>query len=480
MMRAQIRPLRPISSQDDVITAVNHLDSTTLGSYHRNHGLIRLARDASFWNSHNEPTLARLSVFVHEYLHFNHNFSTVVGLYDFVAQLRLLRPFCNTVGVDGKSVGSAVLEAESLSEVKNLLAWRAHLRGSASPHIRASLKRLRTHPQYIDSRQSVFNVKFAAQELTCHGVTVLLDGVAAGLGETPIEISIGSEILMEGCAVEAECILFERNGMSAELIRGAVPVYPYLTARAVFEGITGVSPSSKFMCSICALALQSTDPGDAFIQIAMACERYEGVLNEEAEEAMLQQFKASSGNFFRTSVRRILDNVLPLEIETFRGRGRAGRGLVRMTEWCNVLFQERMKDELFEFTALDKTPDLGPLVELLRTMPVCPVIQEIDIFDKTDELIFFSDQEVPMEFVNEIAAAQSLLHFSNSHLTAGGSILPTSNAPAHDCLFANACQAPLAISKSDTCRRSPWKSFNINEPMGCWYAQGVVAARGRL
>jgi len=308
----------------------------------------------------------------------------------------------------------------------------------------------------------------------------MFDGTAVGTGNTPLEVSLGSEILMEGCAVEAECILLERSGASAETIRDSVPVYPYLTARTVFEGIAGVSPSSKFMCSICVLALQSTDPGDAFIQIAQACKRPGGAFSKLDEESALERFKASSGDFFRTSIKKIIDNLLPLEIAPFRERGRAGRGLVRMIEWCNVLLQQRVKDELFELTALDKAPDLEPLVELLRTMPVCPVIQQLDVFDQTDELIFFSDQEVPAEFVSEIAAAQSLLHFSDSHLTADGSILPTPNAQARDCLFVNACQAPLAISKSQTCRRAPWESFSADEPLGCWYAQGVVAARGLL
>lgn len=479
MMRAQIRSLHPVSSQEDVAGAINHLHSTAVGSYHRNHGLIRLTQDTSFWNPHNEPTLARLSVFVHEYLHFNHNFSTVVGLYDFVAQLRLLRAFCNTVDVNGRSLGSAVLTAEARAEVKNLLTWRSHLRGGAVPHVRSSLRRARVHPSFAGVKHYAFTTKLAAQELECDGVIAMLDGAAVGMGDTPLEVSLGSEILMEGCAVEAECILFERSGVPAEMVRDSVPAYPYLTARTVFEGIAGVSPSSKFMCSVCVLALQSTNPGEAFVQIAMACKRPGGAFNEEDEESALDQFKASSGVFFRASIKRIIADLLPLEIAPFRERGRAGRGLVRMIEWCNVLLQQRIQDELFECTALDKAPDLEPLVEILRTMPVCPVIQEVDALGQMDELIFFSDQEVPVDFVTEIAAAQSLLHFSDSHLTTDGSILPTPDAPARDGLFVNACQAPLAISKSQTCRRAPWESFNADEPLGCWYAQGVVAARGR-
>lgn len=475
-MRAELRLLDVAFREEDVAGVADHLRSTALGIYHRNHCLIRLKQDFSFWNPENEPTIGRLSVFVHEYFHFIHNFSTIVGLYDFVVQLRLLRVFCNTVGADGRSVGSSSLNSEAQDEIHNLLAWRSHLRGGATRQIADVLRRSPAHPPLVDVKHSTWDVRLAAQTIPCHSVFTLFDGATLGIEGQSVEVSLGSEILMESCAVEAECMLFEQNGASANDVLRAIPAYPYRTARAIFEGIVGVVPSHRFLCSICLLALQSTDPGDAFISIANSCLSAGKELDEAAE---LQRLKINSDDYIRDTVKKILTETLPLEIGPFAERGPAGRGLARMLAWCNTLFEERLRDGWFEITALDGTPTLATLVELLRAMPVCPIIQEINAQDGREELLFFSEAEIPQEHVNEIGAAQSLLHFSATHLAMSGNILPTSSTYPRACFFANVCQAPLALERSSVCQQTPWASFDHITAHVCWYAAGVSAARTR-
>lgn len=473
-MVSKSRMLDMVCTEDDAVEVVDHLQSSALGIYHRNHCLIRLKQDYSFWHPDNEPTVGRLSVFVHEYFHFIHNFSTVVGLYDFFVQLRLLRPFCNTVEANGRSVGSEVLDFETRSEIMSLLAWRNHLRGGASRQSADTLKRSLDHPPFVGYRKVEQRVQLAVQEIEFSSVLVAFDAAALCAGH--VEVSLGSEILMEGCAFEAECMLFERVGASGNAGFNNVPSYPYRTARAIFEGVAGYSPSHRFLCSICILALHSTDPGVAFIEIAQSCKLGGQDLEEDVR---LQRFKESSDKLFTESIGKILTEILPLEIAPFAGRGHAGRGLERMLDWCKSLFEERLKNSWFEIAALDGAPDLGPLVELLRTMPVCPVIHEVDALDGREELIFFSEAEVPQELVDEIGAAQSLLHFSATHLSNDGNIVETSRAHRRPCFFVNACQAQLAVERSPICGNSPWEAFDQSAREGCWYAQGVSSARAR-
>ncbi len=126
------RPIASSSGQDEE-RVTELLASKNLGSYARNRSLIRLGRDTSFWNADNEPSLHRLAVFLHEYLHFVHNFSTISGIYDFVVQLRLGRIYVNTTDVSGRCRGEPSLSTTSLDEVRGLLTWRKHLRGEAMP-----------------------------------------------------------------------------------------------------------------------------------------------------------------------------------------------------------------------------------------------------------------------------------------------------------------------------------------------------------
>jgi hypothetical protein len=475
-MQAKIREVKTALVPDDVEPLVDHLKSTVAGTYHRNHCLIKLDQDYSYWNPANEPTLGRLAVFVHEYLHFIHNFSTVVGLYDFVVQLRLLRPFCNTVGSNGRSVGSVVLSDEAQSEIRNLLRWRTHLRGSVTSLGKATLNRLRTHPSFLEYAHSVQPIQLAGQSIDCNSLLVSFDVSSLGLDKTTVEVSVGSEVLMECCAVECERILYERHGIASDFVLNNVPVYPYHTARTIFEGISQISPSSEFLCSICILALQSTDPGDAFIQIAEACKSEDGLIDEAAK---LSSFKERSDTFMTGVVQRILTETLPLEIAPFRNRGHAGRGLDRMKEWGVTLFNERLKDTWFDINAVNKAPDLQALVDLIQAMPACPIIQVVDKLNNREELLYFSqDDIVENSIITELGVAQALLQFSAAHLTSMGEIIPTPDS-SQACFFVDLCDAPLAVERSSICRRSPWQSFDPVAAHSCWYGQAVTAARAR-
>lgn len=475
-MTVQVRALDPLRTDADIASVGSHLQSTAAGSYLRNHCLIRLERDTSFWNTENEPTLHRLSVFVHEYLHFVHNFSTVSGLYDFFAQLRLLRIFCNTVGTAGKSLGMQVLEPESRREASSMMTWRRHLRGGLEHDALDALRRAKAHPPFAKYKPTTHSVHIGPQNIECHGVVVEFDGLANDDQAGRVEIALGSDVLMEGCALETECQLFEQCGGNAADVRSAVPPYPYLTARTIFEGITGWSPSSRFLSEICVLTLQSTDPGDAFIQIAEACKR---AGHPADEKALVEQFLSNTDAFFQSAVKKVLETSLAWEVEPFVARGRAGKGLRKMVDWADALFKERLRDRLFELTAIRAAPNLEPLVDLLRAMPVCPVVQEVDTSTHENQLLFFSEDEPSPEFIEEIGAAQSLLHLASSHLTADGTVIPTSNVPSRPCLFVRACQAPLAMAGASSCLRAPWDSFFPTDTHGCWYAQGVMAARVR-
>jgi hypothetical protein len=105
------------------------LESGAVGYYKTNWALISLIRSRSFWVAENEPTVERLCLFAHEYAHYLHNFSTIAGLYDFIAQLRFDRLFIRTVDSSGQANGMLVLDETERAEFGTLMKWRRHLRG---------------------------------------------------------------------------------------------------------------------------------------------------------------------------------------------------------------------------------------------------------------------------------------------------------------------------------------------------------------
>ncbi|WOB11330.1 hypothetical protein [Piscinibacter gummiphilus] len=452
-----------------------YLRGVALGSYARNHSLIRLGRDASFWHPENEPTLHRFAVFVHEYLHFIHNYSTVVGLYDFFVQLRLVRLYCSTVDSEGKSHGERVLSSGEQEESRSVLAWRRHLRGSAGGNALNALRRAKAHPPLMRIESSDFQLVIGPQKIDAHHVSAIFDASELGVGLASIEIQLGGDVLMEGCAIEAECLLYEKFGASAGEVRKQLPAYPYLTARAVFEGIAGFSPTSGFLCRVCVLALQSTDPGAAFVQLAEACKIADLSVRESD---LIRIFLANSKDFFRSAVQLILEESLQREVAPFATRGLAGRGLQRMAGWANDLFNRRLEDEFFELGPVETMPDLVPMVAMLRSLPTCPVVQEIDTSTDSQELLYFSEIEVPVELTREIGAAQALFHLTDAH-TFNGVFSETPPAVSRACPFFKACRAPLATASPEICGRRPWESFSPAATEGCFYSAGVICSRGR-
>lgn len=149
-----------------------------------------------------------------------------------------------------------------------------------------------------------------------------------------------------------------------------------------------------------------------------------------------------------------------------------------MAGWANDLFSRRLEHEFFELDPVEATPEMDEIVAMLRSLPTCPVVQELDGAMDTQELLYFSETEVPAEVAQEIGAAQALFHLTDTHIFAGR-FSETPPALSRACPFFKACRAPLATTKPEICERRPWESFNPTAPESCWYSAGVACSRGR-
>lgn len=165
----------------DLTLLTAHLDAGALGSYLTNQGLIKLSRDASFWLEENEPTLARFGVFLHEYAHFLHNFSTVAGIYEFVSQVRLLKLFMHTVGASGRSHGSSALNAGEQQELAAVTEWHRHLAGDMKQPYSALHRRSDTLLSVRDIRQAQRSIHLGARDVLLGQVEVKLAVNSASL-----------------------------------------------------------------------------------------------------------------------------------------------------------------------------------------------------------------------------------------------------------------------------------------------------------
>jgi hypothetical protein len=438
--------------------------SGTAGLYATDLALIRLGRDESYWADENEPTLDRLAVFVHEYAHYLHNFSTITGVYGFLTSLRRFRLFANTVDEAGRGRGSEVLKPLEQTEYQHTTRLRTHMAGSlAMPHDLRDASREAL--EIVDWEFHTHSVTLVSQTEELRGVRIR---IKAGDPHAQVEgkFELGAHVLSESVAWEMERVLFESQQVDLSSLE-SVPTWPYKFARRFLEHATGQPVDSRLVCRVVLLALQCTDPGVAFVHLAGALkDRGVRSFDEVIDAARLQCV---------SELTRILPGVIELlrkEIEPFAERRPLHRALTRLVDSAIQLLALRAERTFFEIEVVQKESGQA-LVELIKTFPPCPIIHAVD---GGEEIFYLSDAEPDPVNAKSLGVTQTALQFAALHYRPN-EILATDSVPPRPCRFFGSCRAPQAASAPERCSAQPWTSFDPSLTEQCWFGQGVAVTR---
>lgn len=153
----------------------------TAGTYSPNRAFIRLTKACVYWQPGWSGRPEDFAVFLHEYAHYLHNFSTGAGVNYFLYELETVQLFLMTVGPDGTSKGISALEPRWQEHYRLLQQLRGRLRGDFHlPPLARQMHRRSPQIQYVghDAREETF--RFPEQSPTVvGGVTLTLK---AGIG----------------------------------------------------------------------------------------------------------------------------------------------------------------------------------------------------------------------------------------------------------------------------------------------------------
>ena len=464
-----------LSARESADAVAAHLASSTQAQYFIHQAVIRLNRDASFWLHDNEAAPWRLGVFLHEYVHYLHNFSTVAGVHDFLAQLTLARIFVETVDVDGQCHGMSGLTSEMVMSFHGAVSWRRHLRGSPTAPFNTALHQREISMKVLGVRFAPSVLQLGAQQIPV--TTVFVDTEVSSLSAEPElgTVELGSTVLMEGLAWEVERLLFASHEMAPDLLDRGTPFFPYKVSRALFESITNSKPTSQVLTRILLLSLQTSDPGNSFIELAQQFR--DRPATESAPEFIVRMTDICS-TYLRDIVPFLRSQTWAPESKSFGGRGPAGRGIARLIGKCDEYIALRATEPFFELDGIEGGLQDGRLAELLRAHLPCPVIQDIGPDAGDSEFFTFSPDGFDAAATDEHGAAHGFMQLMSHHLRETG-FVETRNLRAFGCNLFGACRAPLASSDPTICRTAPWRSFVATQTVGCWYSQGVSSARGR-
>jgi hypothetical protein len=456
----------------------DYLHSRTLGTYKSNLALITLQREASFWIANNESTVEHWCVFAHEYAHFLHNFSTIAGLYDFVAHLRLMGLFIRTVDVNGTSHGTDALTERERADFLVWLALKQHLLGDTRPPFDSDYHRR-------DVRIAVDDITTSQRslELSTQPDPFLVEDTNIGFSvwsvSTPAErrsVTFGSWHIMEGLAYEIEKSIRKVNGAGQGDAENQVPIYPYKFARIVFEHEARTSLEVEVFGRVCLLALQSSDPGASFIELARVFRKRR---LGEADATTLGRVEKVTSSTFSGRARDIITRMLATEFDRFAARGGpVGKAVVSLGEMCFKYVDLRSKNPFFELELFEQALDRERLRHIIEQYPPCPIVHEANMDGAGKEFINLSINALPQGAVDALCVYQTFSQFMFAHLCQTG-FHKTSSCSKSRCIFFGACAAPQAIDAPESCQTRPWVAYRPSDSSLCIYAAGVAACRGR-
>jgi len=275
---------------------------------------------------------------------------------------------------------------------------------------------------------------------------------------------------MEALAYEIERTIFKANAADFVDVDTAVPVYPYKLGRLLFEHCAKTSPATEVFSRVCLMALQSSDPGASFIDIALAFANRDA---READEVTLGRLESITLSQVRETANDIINRTLRPEFGRFASRGPMGKAVAALGDLCCEYVRTRSNDLFFELHLFERILDRDGLHHLIEAFPPCPIVHEAR-GGASAEFFNLSLTELSPDAVDALSCGQ----FMFAHLREDG-FDQTSDHLRSKCIFFGACAAHQAINTPVCCQTKPWSAFRESDEEACMYAAGVSASRGR-
>jgi len=417
------------------------------------------------------PTPAAFGVFMHEYMHYLHNISTVCGLSGFMNTLELWRLFRRTIDPMGFSVGSSQLDGATQDHLERLLHVLAAGRGVGQPSLCTvatpiSVKILNaTLEDKVEDHRGALLSTFAcdAEVRDDHGAADCC------------RIKIGIPEIMEAAAW-----LLERRLVSAltqYAAESAVPVFPYKLVSALAEHILPGIPEETILACILA-AMQSSDPADGLQQILRSAKK----ATDEGHNP-LDAIRNVASEIVTTNESTLLQCLSQIEQE-FAGNGIMAVAIRTILSAARDALARRRSNPFFEIELVDDLSARRLSIDQLMTqLPSCAVLQRNVGPDHEPQRDLFAsfrplnaDDSDPEDGLRVIHA---IFDFMGRH-TRKGSLMATASLSQRQCPFYTCCNLRLRTEEQSICLNAPWQAADWsgwNNQGRCWYGAAVQISR---
>jgi len=401
----------------------------------------------------------------HEWIHYLHNVSTIHGLTAFVNFAHLWSAFRNTIGDDGLSAGSTVLNDKQALDIRQKVmimtaARRCH-RNPLPPDVKLQ------EIQFISAKISeelIEETSFNYSIITCQIMLPQRDG-----DRILHEIKVGANEILESVAFMLEEKLTRKLGS----ITKSAPVTPYLLVQGIASLVAPrISDDSVIFCALA--SLQESDPPSILLDRLKAAQAA-----MERDEDPLLYLKEMQQKMLLDVQQWVEDRLREVE-DTFPNDEPMARAVKSTTNTIRQNFGYRRSSPFLEFELLDRiSTNPSSLTEIIETYGACAIIQERAglpdainrdlMFDFVlkgghDDLLSFGWRmlHAAFHFVG--------LHFTKDSVTATEKLRQGSRTK---CPFYTACGYSFRQHKPNECETRPWLSTRTEMNELCWYGRAV-------
>jgi len=406
-----------------------------------------------------------IGVFFHEWLHYLHNVSTVLGLSAFGNQVGLWSEFRNTIDSSGLSAGSSVLSTERLEVVQQLVAFMAASRFRQQDAIPGLVDVQQLQIEEVQAVETpLVGAEVALTVLVCQSKILQKSGA-----HERVTVRIGVVEILESLAVILEGELIHKLG-------GSVPpasVIPYELLVALGRSrAPSLTPRELALCGLA--SLQLSDPPGKLLEILDLAEgasstgknpRYALVpwTNETLKEHEKWVEKTLSQ----------IEGVFPVD-EPF------ARAIQATVKTFRNDFAARRKDPFFELDIISElAKDVQRMNDIIRSFGGCCIVQERTGDPNGVARDLMSDfaqgpHDESLEF--GLRKMHASFRFVSLHTTPTGfrSTNEIAVREATKCPFYRVCLYPLREVAPAVCASEPWTSASMQDDgMPCWYATAV-------
>jgi hypothetical protein len=403
----------------------------------------------------------------HEYIHYLHELSTVIGNANIPLDLSSKSIFSRNFNPDLKSAESfGVTDRIQRENLVKIIVTQGTINGSGAEVLNGGKFVQPTGIRY-DKQEVSFphNDEFASGKIDIP--IVEFNGFNGSLFYG--KLSFGKFFIYEGIAYELDREA-ERNVKGWDKLDDNQKATEYTVLRQLAAYIFPEA-ERRTVLSLAVLSLQYIDCGRTFILfLEKVKKQYESGLNQ-----------MTSVNLLKEEVREMLllrrSDFLAAQEEyknIFKGRAQLIKAFSFLTEKTGFLYDERIKNPTFEVD----------LVFENRHQDLLDILQSCDfmyIFSDEDEFMRdFLGTTLEEETSQALKALLSYDHYHKKHQT----FLGTSRVEAegdHKCPFYHCCDLALRKSHSEICQKNPWRIFEISansDNQFCWYGQGVLEFKG--